>query len=131
VGAEIVVSGKVPSARARQWRFKVGYIKKSGDIAESLISKYTTGSNLKSGTVGIKVSIMTPDIILPDRIIIKPIPQVVAEVEAAEKKVEAKKEGEVVIEMKDKAEKPKRAPRKKKAVEKKEGEVVNGQDKKA
>ncbi len=94
IGAEIVISGKVPSARAKSWRFKVGYIKKSGDISESQISKEIIASNLKSGTIGIRVSIMTPDIILPDRLIIKPAAQVVQELqahEAAEKKAAEEK----------------------------------------
>jgi len=31
LGIEIVVSGKVPSARAKSWRFYSGYLKKCGD----------------------------------------------------------------------------------------------------
>ena len=33
LGIEIVISGKVPSARAKSWRFYSGYLKKCGDIA--------------------------------------------------------------------------------------------------
>ncbi len=69
-GAEIVISGKVPSARARSWRFKAGHLKKSGDISANQIKRAIATANLKSGTVGIKVSIMTPDITLPDRVYI-------------------------------------------------------------
>ena len=94
MGAEIVIAGKVPSARAKSWRFKVGYLKKSGDISESKISRETLASNLKSGTIGVKVSIMTPDILLPDRLVIKPAAQVVQEMQqheaAAEKAAENK-----------------------------------------
>ena len=72
LGAEIVLSGKIPSARAKSWRFKAGYLKKSGDIALTKVKKAILDAKLKSGTVGIKVSIMTPDIILPDKIIFKP-----------------------------------------------------------
>ena len=70
LGAEIVISGKVPSARARSWRFKAGHLKKSGDISANQVKKAISTANLKSGTIGIKVSIMTPDIIMPDRILI-------------------------------------------------------------
>jgi len=70
LGAEIVISGKVPSSRARSWRFKAGLLKKSGNISQNKIKKCVGTANLKSGVIGIKVSIMTPDIILPDRILI-------------------------------------------------------------
>ena len=72
-GIEILISGKVPSARAKTWRFYQGYLKKCGDIAVSSIKIAYAVAGLKSGTVGVKVSIMTPDTVLPDRInIIKP-----------------------------------------------------------
>jgi len=73
VGAEIVISGKIPSSRARRWRFYAGYLKKSGDIAENYVKKCKTSANLKSGMVGIKVSILTPDVELPDKIFDKTI----------------------------------------------------------
>ena len=67
-GIEIVVSGKVPSARAKSWRFYVGYLKKCGDVAVSQVKIAYAAAQLKSGTVGIKVSIMPPDVVLPDNI---------------------------------------------------------------
>ena len=67
IGAEILLSGKLPSARARSWRFSAGYMKKSGDIAMNKIKKSITKADLKSGTIGIKIFIMTPDIELPDK----------------------------------------------------------------
>ena len=68
IGAEIVISGKIPSSRAKTWRFYAGYLKKSGDISESKVRKCKATANLKSGVIGIKVSILTPDIELPDKI---------------------------------------------------------------
>ena len=70
LGAEIVISGKVPSARARSWRFKAGHLKKSGYIASDKVKKAVAQAKLKSGIVGVKVSIMTPDTVLPDKILI-------------------------------------------------------------
>ncbi|MBT6402545.1 30S ribosomal protein S3 [Candidatus Woesearchaeota archaeon] len=67
IGAEVVLSGKIPSARARSWRFSAGYLKKSGDINENLISKKSVSFTTKMGTVGIMVRIMTPDIVLLDK----------------------------------------------------------------
>ncbi len=67
LGIEIVVSGKVPSARAKSWRFYSGYLKKCGDIA-NYVRKADAQAHLKTGIVGIKVSIMPPDLKLPDDI---------------------------------------------------------------
>ena len=67
LGIEIIVSGKVPSARAKSWRFYNGYLKKCGDIALS-VRKADVQAQLKTGIIGVKVSIMPPDIKLPDDI---------------------------------------------------------------
>src|SRR3989344_2089722 len=91
LGIEVVVSGKVPSARAKRWRFYQGYLKKSGDIAISGVRKAYSTAELKSGTVGIQVRIMPP-IELPDRIKIR-TPEETAQAETAkEEKQEAKPE---------------------------------------
>src|SRR6056297_2344600 len=34
-GVEILISGKIPSSRAKTWRFYKGYLKKCGDVAVS------------------------------------------------------------------------------------------------
>jgi small subunit ribosomal protein S3 len=102
LGAEIVVSGKVPSARARKWRFKVGYLKKCGDIAQNQIKKAIVSANLKTGTVGIQVSIMTPDIVLPDKMVVYEIDkEIVVEEEGIENKEEKKKTKKKVKEVKE------------------------------
>ncbi len=68
LGIEIVVSGKVPSARAKSWRFYSGYLKKCGDIAIMGVRRADAQAQLKTGIIGIKVKIMPPDIKLPDDI---------------------------------------------------------------
>jgi len=68
IGAEIVVSGKVPSARAKSWRVIAGHMKKCGDIALTRVRKAKASAQLKSGTLGIKVSIMPPGTMLTDHI---------------------------------------------------------------
>ncbi len=65
-GIEIVVSGKVPSQRARSWRVYGGHLKKCGDIASTKVRKSKSVALLKSGIIGIKVSILTSDVKLPD-----------------------------------------------------------------
>jgi len=94
IGAEIVISGRgVPSSRAKSWRFLAGHIKKSGDISENFVKRASTVANLKSGTIGIKVNILTPDVILPDEIKIKEIADVkVEEVKEVKEEKKEKKE---------------------------------------
>ena len=67
LGIEITISGKIPSSRAKTWRFYQGYLKKCGDIALK-VGKADMQAQLKTGVVGVKVSIMPPDIQLPDAI---------------------------------------------------------------
>ena len=67
LGIEIVISGKVPSSRAKSWRFYSGYLKKCGDIARG-VKQSNVQAQLKTGIIGVKVKIMPPDIKLPDDI---------------------------------------------------------------
>jgi len=69
LGAEIRLSGKLPSARAKQWRFSQGYLKKVGDSAK-VVDRAKSRAETKPGTVGIKVAILSPYAILKDKIII-------------------------------------------------------------
>ena len=129
IGGEIVISGRgVPSQRSKTWRFSAGHLKKSGDIAENFISKGFAVAHLKSGSVGVKVSILTPDVVLPDTIKIKST--IIAKQEEV---LEGEKEEKVKEEIKEKApkEKPsekeekvsKKEPSKKKVASKKKEEV--------
>ncbi len=68
LGVEIILSGKIPGSRARNWRFYQGYLKKCGDIAFSGVLRSKRSALLKSGIIGIKVAIMPPDLTLPDHI---------------------------------------------------------------
>lgn len=68
LGVEVTISGKIPGARAKSWRFYQGYLKKCGDISIVGVRRANTHALLKSGVVGIKVAIMPPDVKLPDRI---------------------------------------------------------------
>ena len=67
-GIEIIISGKVPSSRAKSWRFYQGYLKKCGDIAIEGVKKAYKIAQLKSGIIGIQVRIMPPETKLPDEI---------------------------------------------------------------
>ncbi|MCA9496941.1 MAG: 30S ribosomal protein S3 [Nanoarchaeota archaeon] len=68
MGCEIRITGKLPSSRAKSWRFNKGYLKKTGYVSDFLIDKAIESVTLKTGVVGIQVSIMLPNTPLPDRI---------------------------------------------------------------
>ena len=68
LGVEILISGKIPSSRAKTWRFYQGYLKKCGDPALTGVDRAETTAHLKTGAVGIKVKIMPPTTKLPDKI---------------------------------------------------------------
>lgn len=65
-GVEILISGKVPSSRAKTWRFWMGYLKKSGDIAVSGVDTAYTSAKLKTGVIGVQVRIMPSTTKMPD-----------------------------------------------------------------
>jgi len=69
LGAEIILGGKLPGARAKSWRFAQGYLKKVGDSAK-VVDRAKSRAETRPGTVGIKVSILSPYAILSDKIII-------------------------------------------------------------
>lgn len=66
-GAELRVSGKLPSDRARVWRFAFGYLKKTGEPSK-VVDKAESVAQTKQGIVGIKVSILAPNVKIHDRI---------------------------------------------------------------
>jgi small subunit ribosomal protein S3 len=67
LGAEIRLTGKLPSARAKSWRFAQGYLKKTGDSA-NVVDRAKAIAFTKPGVVGVKVSILPPTAVLKDRI---------------------------------------------------------------
>ena len=67
LGVEIRLSGKLPGSRAKSWRFAQGYLKKTGDSAK-VVDRAQSSAQTKPGTVGIKVSILSPHAILKDKI---------------------------------------------------------------
>jgi small subunit ribosomal protein S3 len=72
LGAELRVSGKLPSDRARSWRFHFGYLKKTGDAA-NIVNRAESIAETKQGVVGIKVAILPPNVKIHDQIIVDEI----------------------------------------------------------
>ncbi len=92
-GIEIIISGKIPGARAKSWRFYSGYLKKCGDLAITSVDVAYTIAKLKTGIIGIQVRIMPADIILPDKLELMP-PQEVEEKEIRLRKQEEERKKE-------------------------------------
>ncbi len=79
LGAEIIISGKLRTERARYEKFKTGYLPKCGDPALKYMRKAEVHVQLKPGIFGIKVRIMPPDAKFPDKIQIIEAPPVAEE----------------------------------------------------
>jgi small subunit ribosomal protein S3 len=68
LGVEILISGKIPSSRAKTWRFADGYMKKCGDLAITGVDTAKEFAKLKTGVVGVQVRIMPAETKLPDKV---------------------------------------------------------------
>jgi small subunit ribosomal protein S3 len=90
LGAEIVISGKLRTERARFEKFRAGYLARCGEPSLKYMRKAEVHVQLKPGIFGVRVKIMPPDAVFPDKIqIIEPIPP---EKEKTEETLEAKEE---------------------------------------
>jgi len=69
LGAEIRLNGKLPGSRAKSWRFAQGYLKKTGDDAK-IVDRAKSRAQTRPGTIGVKVSILSPYAVLKDKIVI-------------------------------------------------------------
>jgi len=97
LGAEIIISGKLRTERARYEKFRDGYIPKSGEPALKYLHKAELHVQLKPGIFGVKVRIMPPEAEFPDRVqIIEQIPPETAEKAETVAEPEARAEEKVV-----------------------------------
>jgi len=92
LGVEIRLSGKLPSERARTWRFAYGYLKKAGNTA-NIVNRAEAKANLISGTVGIKVAILPPNVKIHDQIDITP--ELIEELEKNKEEIKEKLKEEI------------------------------------
>jgi len=125
LGVEIILSGKIPSSRAKSWRFYSGYLRKCGDVSIEGIDRAYAVAQLKSGIVGIKMAIMPPDIKLPDTIqLLEEKEEVIEEVKSDEKEEDGKKKGKKKTTKKEKTKKDEERGVKKKGKEEKVEETI-------
>jgi len=131
IGAEIKISGLVPSERANFWKFNAGYLPKCGEVAITKVEKGFKTILIKRGIIGITVKILPPNIQMPDQVYLKD--KTAIQVEENNPKVEEISSKEEIKE--EKKEEKKKAPRKKRAVKTKKEESdkeskVNNQESK-
>jgi small subunit ribosomal protein S3 len=112
LGCEVIISGKLTGARSRVEKFIDGYIKHSGHPVQEVVDEGFAVAVKKLGTLGCKVRIIQPGVILPDSYRIKEANEVIEE--PAEKPAEklAEKPAEKLAEApkKERAAKPKVPP---------------------
>jgi small subunit ribosomal protein S3 len=94
LGAEIVISGKLRTERARFEKFRAGYFPRCGEPALRYMKKAEAHVQLKPGIIGVRVKIMPPDAQFPDKI------QIVSELPPEEKAKEEKEKLEAQQEQK-------------------------------
>ena len=118
LGCEVVISGKLTGARSRVEKFINGYIKHSGNPVEEVVDEGFAVAIKKLGTLGCKVRIIQPGVVLPDSYRIKELNEIVTE-QPAQKPVEKPAEKPAVAPKKERTAKPKApAAASEKAVEK-------------
>jgi len=101
LGAEIVISGKLRTERARFEKFRAGYFPRCGDAALKYMKKAEAHVQLKPGIIGVRVKIMPPDAQFPDKIkITKELPpeEIEEKIEEKEAKITEAPEQEVNVE---------------------------------
>ncbi|MEM3458579.1 MAG: 30S ribosomal protein S3 [Candidatus Bathyarchaeia archaeon] len=89
LGAEIIISGKLRTERARFEKFRTGYLPKTGDAALKYMRKAEVHVQLKPGIFGVRVRIMPPDAKFPDKIQIVEEAPPLTEEESPEETMEA------------------------------------------
>lgn len=84
MGVEIAIRGKLTTDRARYEKYRAGYLPMVGEAISRILRSAVVDTQLKQGLFGISVRLMPPNVVLPDR----PVIRDVADVPAAQKPVE-------------------------------------------
>ena len=88
LGAEVIISGKLRTDRARYEKFRTGYLPKSGEPPRKYMRKAELHVQLKPGILGVKVRIIPPEAKFPDQV----------QIQIIEEEFESETEGEIVEE---------------------------------
>jgi small subunit ribosomal protein S3 len=90
LGVEIAIRGKLTTDRARYEKYRAGYLPAVGEAITKILRTAVVDTQLKQGLFGISVRLMPPNVVLPDRPVIKergeapPLPKPVIQEVAAE-----------------------------------------------
>jgi len=76
LGCEILIKGPLRSNRGRFEKVSEGYVPKAGDPALRYVKKATVHVKMKKGTIGVTVSIVSPDAKFPDKINLDYLPEI-------------------------------------------------------
>ncbi len=107
LGAEIVISGKLRTERARFEKFRAGYFPRCGEPALRAMKKAEAHVQLKPGIIGIRVKIMPPDAYFPDKVEIAPaLPPEEEKITVPTPKTTPKQEAIPAIEVEESAPEP-------------------------
>ncbi|MDD3042078.1 MAG: 30S ribosomal protein S3 [Methanosarcinaceae archaeon] len=111
LGCEIVISGKLTGARSRVEKFVDGHVKHAGKPADELVDEGFAVAVKKLGTLGCKVRIIHPGVVLPDSFRVKDASEVVEEAPVVEEaEVEEAVKAEAPAEVKATKKVPEKAP---------------------
>lgn len=78
LGVEIVIRGKLTTDRARYEKYRAGYLPAVGETIGRLLRTAVVDIQLKQGLFGISVRLMPPNVVFPDKPVIKEIGEVPA-----------------------------------------------------
>ena len=67
LGVEVSISGKLTTERGRTEKFRIGHLPKVGEAVHEYLRTSVTSIQLKPGLLGVKVTILTPDVEFPDK----------------------------------------------------------------
>lgn len=85
LGAEIVISGKLTTERARFEKFRAGNFPRCGEPALKALKTAEAHVQLKPGIIGVRVKLMPPDAYFPDKVTISQAEPLVEEKEVTPK----------------------------------------------
>jgi len=71
LGVEIAIRGKLTTDRARYEKYRSGYLPAVGEAISKILRTAVVDTQLKQGLFGISVRLMPPNVVLPDRPVIK------------------------------------------------------------
>lgn len=69
-GVQVTLAGRIPAARAKMWKFIMGFLPKCGSVAYEDVDQSFRIANLKTGVIGVRVKILPPNVRMPDEVLL-------------------------------------------------------------